>query len=655
MRVGVIGSGSIGPDLAYGFVSALSKDPLARVYLVDIKQEALDQGVQRIKGYVTKGVQRGKLDQRAAKAVESCLVPTLKLKDLAECEYVLEAASEDLGVKRRILAQLEGIVRPDCLIGFATSGLPRAQIAIEARHPGRCFVNHPFFPAWRSLPIEVVSSGYPELEQRMLETLRKLGKVPISTADVPCFAADDIFCNYISEAARIVEEGWATPAQVDKIVNDAIGGGGPFNVMDATRGNLLTVHCQELMLQAPTGSAWFTPPALLRKQGNSPWLDKKGGADPSHDDAIKQRVLDRILAVLFARACFVVDRGICEPAELNWMTRMALGFSKGLLELAGELGAERVHTLCSTYAATHPGFEVPRSIALKSLPSFDANVRAEIIDGIAVLRVFRPEVKNALSARTIQELARAMDALIADSSVKGIVFTSYDGSLAGADILELAALPDAKACEKICLDSHRVFERISKSPKPVVAALNGPVMGGGAEISMACHARVVGNNLLLSQPEVNLGIIPGYGGTQRLPRLIGFERAFELLRTGRAVGAREACEWGWARGAPEDDPVRAARALIKQVLAGEAKLPRMDEAPMNVPSVLPKVDVAHRSLAIDAILVDVLRTGLAKPLSEGLAVEAKGFGRCRGTVDMDIGMKNFMQNGPRVPAAFLHE
>ena len=117
---------------------------------------------------------------------------------------MLEAATEQLPIKRVILGQLEGVVRPDCLIGFATSGIPRHHIANEARHPERCFVNHPFFPAWRSLPVEIVGSEDEALTAKMFEVMTRLGKVPVRTADVECFAADDIFCNYISEAARIV-------------------------------------------------------------------------------------------------------------------------------------------------------------------------------------------------------------------------------------------------------------------------------------------------------------------------------------------------------------------------------------------------------------------------------------------------------------------
>lgn len=654
MIVGVIGSGSIGPDLAYGFVSALAKDG-GKVYLHDIRQDALDAGLARIRGYLQKGLARGKISEAAARGVEAALCPTLKLEDLAACEYVLEAATEHLPIKRQILANLEAVVRPDCLIGFATSGIPRAEIAVGAVHPERCFVNHPFYPAWRALPVEVVLSDEAALGARMITTLKRLGKVPIVTADAPCFAADDIFCNYVSEAARIVAEGVATPAQVDAIVNDAIGGGGPLNVMDLTRGNLLTVHCQELMRDAPTGGAWFDPPAILRERGNALWHDRRSPGDPRYDDALRVAVLDRILAVLFARTYFVVDQGICEPSELNWLTRMSLGFRAGLLELAEEHGAARVRALCEAFAAKHPGFHVPPSVAAGALPAFRRHVLVERDGDLAVVSVRRPEVRNALNRETLDELAAAARELGADDAVRGVVITSFDGALAGADINELASLRTPADCEAICHRGHAVLDVIASLQKPVVAAVDGPVLGGGAELSMACHARVVGPSLALGQPEVNLGIIPGYGGTQRLPRLIGTGRALDLLRTGRTASAKEAHAWGWATIEPAADPVAAAKALIRRHISGEVTLAPVDPAPLAVQAELPRIDLGHRSRAIDAILVDVLRRGLALPLAEGLKIEAEGFGRCKRTVDLDIGMKNFIQNGPRVPAAFLHE
>jgi enoyl-CoA hydratase/carnithine racemase len=172
---------------------------------------------------------------------------------------------------------------------------------------------------------------------------------------------------------------------------------------------------------------------------------------------------------------------------------------------------------------------------------------------------------------------------------------------------------------------------------------------------MACHARVVGPGLMLGQPEVNLGIIPGYGGTQRLPRLIGLEKAAEMVRTAGTIGAKEACQLGWATGGPANDPVSGAKDLIKAHLDGSSPIKRLDPGPIQVPTTLPAVDIGHRSLAIDRILTDALFAGLKTDLDSGLEIEAVAFARCKETVDYDIGMTNFIQNGPRIPAVFMNE
>ena len=655
MIVGVIGSGSIGPDLAYGFISALAKGEGGKVYLLDIAQEALDTGMNRIKGYVHKGLSRGKLAPKVAKKIEANLIPTMQMADLADCDYVLEAATEDLEIKKKIIAQMEAVLRPDCLIGFATSGIPRSWITEGSQHPQRCFVNHPFFPAWRSPPVEVVPSEDAALTRRMTDTLKALGKVPILTKDVVCFAADDIFCNYCAEAARIVLEGTATPAQVDAIVNAAIGGGGPFNVMDLTRGNLLNIHCLELMRDAETGGKWFEPPANFATQANTPWHDRKNPGDPTHDEALKDEVLGRILAVVLGRTYFVVDNEICAPGAFNWLSKNALGFRAGLLDLAEELGADKVHDICTKYAARFEGFEVPQSIKNKQLPEFYRTIVVEQDGDLAQITICRPEVMNALSDQVMAELDAALAKLDADAAIKGIVLTSFNGAIAGADIQELAVLKTNAEAEAKCLRGQGVLNKIALLSKPVVAALDGPVLGGGSELSMACHARVVGPNLMFGQPEVNLGIIPGYGGTMRLPRLIGLERGMDLLRTGRPAFAKHACAWGWAHGEPAADFVAAARDLLRQHIAGEVKLTPVNPEPMQLPDELPNVDIGNHSITIDEILVDVLRQGLGQALAEGLKAEAAGFARCRDTVDYKIGMGNFIQNGPRVAASFLNE
>jgi enoyl-CoA hydratase / 3-hydroxyacyl-CoA dehydrogenase len=653
MIVGVIGSGSIGPDLAYGFLSSLAAGEGGKVYLLDIKKEALDAGVARIEGYIGKALSRGRMSQKAAEATRAALIPTMDIKDLAGCDYVLEAATEDLKIKKIILKNLEQIVRANCLIGFATSAIPRAWIATEAVHPERCFVNHPFYPAWRALPIEVVSSGDAALTQKMLDVMQKLGKVPITTSDVVAFAADDVFSNYIVEAVRIVEEGIATAPQVDQIVNSAIGGGGPLNVMDLTNGNVLVVHIQELMQEAY--GDWFAPPALLVKKGTDRWRNAKGPEDLTYTEAQQKQVMDRILAVLLGRAYAVAENGVCDPSELNWLLKFSLGFNDGTLDLGKKIGADKVAELCLNFHKQFPGFPVPKCVAEKKLPVYYRDVTVARDGDIAVVTVRRPESKNALCMQAVQELKAVFESLNADTSVKGVVFTGYTGPLSGADVNEFTTLTTREETLGICFKAHPVQKFIAGMKKPVVAAVDGPVMGGGAEFCMSCHARVVGPNLLFGQPEVNLGIIPGYGATQRLPRIVGVEKALELLRTARTIGAKEACEIGWATGKPEADYIGAAKALIREHISGKVKLAAVNPAPITVPDQIPNIEIGHRSLLIDKILVNAVKQGLRLPLDEGLKVEANAFADSKVTVDADIGIKNFTQNGPRTPAAFINE
>jgi enoyl-CoA hydratase/carnithine racemase len=409
------------------------------------------------------------------------------------------------------------------------------------------------------------------------------------------------------------------------------------------------------MQHAPGGSAWFAPPTILSKQGDTPWHDPAKPQSGGCPDPLRKQIVDRVLAVLLARAFAVMDDKTCEPSDLDWLLRMSLGFTKGTLELAETLGMAKVREIVTAYAKSHPGFPVPPSIAEARALHLVRDVRVEREGDVAVVRVFRPEARNALCARALTEVRDAVVALGADPKVKGIILTSTDGAFAGADIHELAALPTPEACEAMSARGQSLLAEISASPKPVVMACDGPVLGGGAETAMACHARVVGKALHLGQPEVDLGILPGYGGTQRLPRIVGLAAAVPMLRAGKAVDAAAACKMGWAHGQPEGDILAAAKALLRDHAEGKVKLAPVDPAPMALPAKLPDVDLGHRSLAIDGIVVDVLRRGLALPLADGLRLEAQGFGRCRKTVDMDIGMRNFIQNGPRVPAVFLHE
>jgi len=239
-------------------------------------------------------------------------------------------------------------------------------------------------------------------------------------------------------------------------------------------------------------------------------------------------------------------------------------------------------------------------------------------DRIATITVNRPEKLNALNDATIGELGAAADEVRTRADVAGVILTGAGRSfVAGADISELAGQRPLDARRR-ALRGQSVFRQFETCPKPVVAAVNGFALGGGCELAMACHLRVASEAAKFGQPEVKLGITPGYGGTQRLPRLVGRGRALQLLLTGETIDAAEALRIGLVnRVVPAAELLGAARAIVTAILAN---------GPLAV-----------------ALCIDAVDRGLDLPLPEALALEAGHFGLLAATSDMGEGTRAFLE------------
>ena len=171
-------------------------------------------------------------------------------------------------------------------------------------------------------------------------------------------------------------------------------------------------------------------------------------------------------------------------------------------------------------------------------------IELSVVDRVATLTVNRPDKLNALNAATIGELGDAIDEIRQRDDIGGAILTGAGRAfVAGADISELAAQTPMQAKQR-ALRGQQIFRRFETSPKPVIAAVNGFALGGGCELAMSCHLRIASEAAKFGQPEVKLGICPGYGGTQRLPRLVGMGRALQLLMTGEMIDAAEAYRIG---------------------------------------------------------------------------------------------------------------
>jgi len=247
------------------------------------------------------------------------------------------------------------------------------------------------------------------------------------------------------------------------------------------------------------------------------------------------------------------------------------------------------------------------------------NILVEKRDGIGYVKINRPKVLNALSIKTVKELTDAFEKLAKDKKV-GVVILTGSGEksfVAGADIPEFAKLkPDG--ARDYAIRGQRLLNLIERLGKPVIAAVNGYALGGGCELAMACTIRIAANSALLGQPEVSLGLIPGYGGTQRLPRLVGKGRAYELILSAKPI-----------------DAVAAERMGLVNKVVPQADL-------MSTCEKMAKTIAKRGPLAVKYCLEAVDR-GLNMSLDDGLALEADLFGLVFGSKDVREGVKAFTE------------
>ena len=243
----------------------------------------------------------------------------------------------------------------------------------------------------------------------------------------------------------------------------------------------------------------------------------------------------------------------------------------------------------------------------------------EVRDHVAVLTINRPDKLNALNDQVVADLAQAARGLKADAAVRGVILTGAGPKafVAGADIGDLArqGVMDGRAR---ALKGQRMLEAFERMGKPVLAAVNGFALGGGCELAMACHIRIASENARFGQPEVSLGITPGYGGTQRLPRIVGKGNALYMVLTGEHVNAPDALRMGLvSKVVPSDQLMTEAMKLMQAI-------------------------VAKGPLAL-ALTMEAVERGLETTLEEGLRIEADAFGLVASSADMKEGLTAFLE------------
>ena len=628
-HVAVIGAGAIGPDIAYYLKSAL---PGLKLTLIDIRQPAIDAALERLRGYADKAVARGKLKPEAAQAVLANLHGSTDVDALADADWVIEAATENLALKHRIFADVEARVRDDALVTSNTSSLPAARIFAHLRHPGRATVTHFFAPAWRNPAVEVIH--WPRADPAVVAWLRHFfadtGKLPLVTSDAACFMLDRVFDNWCNEAALLLDSG-ASAAEIDSVAAEFVHAG-PFFVLNLAHGNPIIVETNTL--QAEEEGPHYRPAPIFNSVER--WLTVRPGQEIEVPEPRRTDIRDRLLGVLLSQSVDILDRGIGRPADLDLGCRVALGFRQGPLDWLAGLGEAEARRVLERFQRERPGMPGPK----RALADYQPDERHLLVDqlgDVVVITLRRPEALNALHDEMTDEILAVIRRHEADARIKGFVITGYGTKAfcAGADIGRFPSLlGDAAAAAQYSRDCSRLLVHLDGMAKPVVAALNGMALGGGFELAMRCHGIVALSSAWMQLPEVTLGILPGIGAMvvpyRRWPAAA--ELFHGMLTRAERLKAGTAHEHGIVDALADDFDglVRAAVDRV-QALAGAVHGPA--DAAVTVPA-LPAPDAAPK--AADGRLLSATVVGLiaravheaaaAPSLAEALEIGYRAFG-----------------------------
>jgi enoyl-CoA hydratase/3-hydroxyacyl-CoA dehydrogenase len=661
-KIGIVGSGNIGPDIALYFSKVLHGQGVP-VVVVDIAESALKSGEVRVRGKIGRGVKTRTFKPDEADAMTANISWTTDYSQLSGADLVIEAATEDKGIKQKIFSELEKTCPETSIFASNSSHMEPEVIFEQVNNKQRCLVIHYFFPAERSIIVEVVpgKETSAEVTDFIMRFYEQIGKAPIKVKSRFGYAIDPIFEGIFLAAILMVEKGMGTVKQIDAMVQKALGlGVGPFTAMNLTGGNPIVQHGAAEMHKKVM--PWFHSPNLLENQikFGKPWETSFVADDVPFNENVFQEVSDRIKGAYFGLVCEILDSGISNIGDLEMAVESALVVNPPF-QMMNRMGVDKALELVKSYAQEWPGFKVSDVLvkqAQSRKPWHIPLVFREDEDDIAVVTIRRPKTLNALNREVMSQLRVAFSEIKKDDHIRGAVLTGFGikAFVSGADIQMLAGIKSPQEGEKISREGQETLNFIENLGKPVICAMNGLAFGGGNELAMACTARIAKKSLRVfaGQPEPKLGIIPGYGGSQRLPRIVGLLQAWPILRSGNPISSEEALQMGLVSEEVEGDVRDEGIAFAKRVISGEVEVKPIQKEPIDIPDSLPEVDIGSLSRKTDEILKKAILGGAKLTLEEGLKHEARMFGECVRTKDMRIGMGNFMKFGPKKEAKFSH-
>lgn len=645
-EVAIIGVGTIGPDIGYYLKSAL---PDIRLVLVDVIEEPLATAEKRLSGYTQKSVETGKIREEEARRLLENIVYTTDYSKMANADLVIEAATENNPLKKEIFAQVEAIVSDNAVITSNTSSIPADRIFANMKRPGRATVTHFFAPAWRSIPVEVIT--WEKVDQKIVDYLLWLfaatGKVPIITDNAVCFMLDRVFDNWCNEAVYLLAS--VTAAEIDAVAEEFVFAG-PFYVLNMANGDLIVYKTNSLQME----EGEFYKPAFILKSVKE-WQTKRPGAPLQVPAEVKSTIRDRLLGIVFSQSFDIIDRGIGTLEDLNFGCEVALGFRRGPFDTMKAIGKAEVDRIVERFQKERPGFPTAKR-SYADYQDFRRYIFLDDVDGVKIITIRRPQAMNAISDEITDEILSVLKTYEDDPATRGFVLTGYGTTAfsAGADIGRFPQmLGDRQACIDYARKCARVQLYMDELKKPIVAAINGVAMGGGLALAIRCHSMVAMRNARFQFPEVTLGILPGIGGCivpyRKWSRGTGVFH--KMLCLGKAINAEKAEQIGMVSSLAESYH-EMIQAAVKEVCRLQGKITRIPDGVVDMQGIeIPEKPMAGRLLlskeAVSIVARTIQKGAATQRFEEALEIGYEGFGDIACTDAAREGVTAFL--GKRAP------
>jgi enoyl-CoA hydratase/3-hydroxyacyl-CoA dehydrogenase len=612
-KAAVVGAGTMGGQIAQTIAAAGIP-----VVLKDIDEQLVQAGLEEARnvtaGQVGKLVERGKLTAEQGEAQIAQIVGriegTTSYAPFGDVDFAIEAVPERMEIKQAVFAELDAATPGHAILASNTSSLSITEIGEATLRAEKVVGFHYFYPASVMPLIEVV-----EGEETSAETVtaavtfaQAIRKQPITCAEVPGFVVNRILNAGTSEIWRAQEQQGLSIKLIDEGVGAAnVVPMGPYFLVNLL-GLDTVLHVAEHLADAYGPERFYVPKGMqkLVSQGK---LGAKTGGDgfysPEGEPNLEgegepdvEELVELLTLKTFVEACLVLEEGVAVHRDIDFglMAGAGLDPRRGLMPPFMKADVEGLDTILERLenAQERHGdrFAAPRILrrlvaqgrlgqksgqGFYAYPQPDAEQPAEVVklqtrgEGVAIAWLANGQM-NSIAPQVIEDLGKVWEHA-KSSGVRALVVASSNPFLysAGADIKAFTTMDEA-AGEQLIHKAHALFRELGSEGIATIAAVNGLAFGGGCELAMSCDVRIAARSALFGQPEIKLGIIPGFGGTQRLPRLVGQSKALEMNLVGDPMGAEEAYEYGLASAVVEDHELLDTALAWARKLAGQAPL-----------------------------------------------------------------------------------